>query len=252
MNSVFLDKCGDREMIRAHFRPVNRDKSIIGSCVAIKKVVCRVSVWITMLVAFIVGTAVPSVTNARSLTGTLTNDDDHVQYIFDATSPFVFSAQTWSFGGGVNQAGQAIPAGGFAPVLSLFSDGSNTDLLAVAQAGVTGCGLGRNDPGSGFCWDVALSQSLKPGKYRLVLTQDDNTPLGPLFGDGFLRDGTPDFTGQNIGAPGSKFVLIDGTLRNGNWALDLNVPVPIPPLLGVYLLLFGLGVLAPRFSHRRF
>ena len=41
---------------------------------------------------------------------------------------------------------------------------------------------------------MEFSAVLSPGDNLAVLTQDDNTPFGPFFSDGFQRDGQGDFT----------------------------------------------------------
>lgn len=164
--------------------------------------------------------------------GTFAEDDDHFEVFFAVASAGQVSIQTWSYAGGLTPLGTVVPAGGFAPVLSLF-DPSDA-LLALDTGGTApgGCGPRGIDPVTGFCLDAFLSLMLGPGTYHLVLTQYDNTPFGPTYADGFLHDGEGNFTGPTFtGLPGS---FIDPGLnqRTSAFALSLTVPtdnpVPVP------------------------
>ena len=156
-----------------------------------------------------------------SFTGTFSTDDNLQVTGFVVSSLGLVSIETWSFAGGTNGAGQLIPNGGFAPVLSLFS---STGLLLSSDSEDSpgSCPPRASDPASGFCWDAFLSQSLSPGNYFVVLTEDNNTPNGPLFSDGFSMQGQGNFTGPEFrGQPGS-FILIDGSQRTSAWAFDIS------------------------------
>jgi len=179
--------------------------------------------------------ALLGISHAASLsyTGNFAQDDDLLTLNFDLASPATVTLRTWSFAGGVNGAGQAIPAGGFAPVLSLFDALGTQDLLATDHDGGPGvCRPRAPDPASGFCWDAYLNLSLAAGSYLLALTEDDNTPNGPTFPDGFLRAGQGNFTGDEFGGPpGSSLILADGSQRTSFWAVDLSgVDAPSDPL----------------------
>src|SRR3990167_4915337 len=176
-----------------------------------------------------------------SYTGTFGHDDDVATFQFDLLEPFTVGFQTFSFAGGTNGAGSLIAPGGFAPIVTLF-DGSGLELFAASPMTAS---CGTPDPATGFCWDANFSLFLPAGSYLAILTEDDNSALGPTLADGFLHGGEGDFTGPMfLGAPGS-FVLIDGSQRDGHYALDITLPdtnhTPVPE--PATLLLLGSGLL---------
>ena len=163
-----------------------------------------------------------------STVGTFTHDDDQVFFSISLVAPEIVTMRTWSFAGGTNAMGQVIPAGGFAPVLSLFNASAPQDLIAFDTGGTapSGCVTRNIDPVTGFCLDAFLQESLPAGSYRLYLTEFDNTPNGPTLADGFFEQGNGNFTGGpfflNAGA---------GFQRTGEWAVDVTTPgttVPEP------------------------
>jgi len=208
-----------------------------------------------MRLAFVLAASlVTAASHAASIsyTGNFVQDDDLVTFGFDLASATTVTLRTWSFAGGTDAGGSAIPAGGFAPVLSLFDAGGSQDLLAVDRDGGSGpCGPRAVDPSSGFCWDAYLNLDLAAGSYLLVLTEDDNTPNGPTFADGFFQSGQGNFTAAEFGGPpGAQFILVDGSQRTSSWAVDLigvAIPTPEPPP-ALLLLLCGayIGVIASR------
>lgn len=160
--------------------------------------------------------------------GSFSKDDDRAFIPLRVTSSGMVTVQTWSFAGGVTASGLVVAPGGFAVTLSLFD--SSDSLIGLAQAGIADCGLASVDAATGFCWDVTLSSHLDTGSYNVILTEDDNIPLGDSLSDGFSREGQADFTGQNYLGTSSTFILPGGSQRSSQWALDINGPImsPVP------------------------
>jgi len=162
-----------------------------------------------------------------SYTGLFAHDDQMFSVGFSLTAPTNIVLQTWSFGGGTDAAGHLIPAGGFAPVVSLFDSSGN--LLAFDDGGTApggGCGPRSLDPVTGFCLDAFIHGAYPAGSYTAVLTEWDSTPNGPTLADGFLEQGNGDFTG-------GPFFLNAGSgyQRTGDWELDVpgvDPPTPAP------------------------
>jgi len=61
-----------------------------------------------------------------SYTGTLSSSENDAELTFTLSSPDTVTFQTWGFGGGTNAAGQAIPPGGFDPLIALFTGSGPT------------------------------------------------------------------------------------------------------------------------------
>ena len=196
---------------------------------------------------------------AQSFTGQFHADDDLAIFAVDLPVDGSFTARTWSYSGGVNAAGAAIAADGFAPVLTLFGpDG---------YAFHGNVGSMNTCPGDGHaCWDAQFSAGLLAGHYLLVLSQDDNNadttiPItAQTAAAAFGRTGQPNYTALFLGSAASgseRFVQPDTTLRSGNWALDIDVAgtvrqVPEP---GTWVLWLGglaaLSGLAAGMRHQR-
>lgn len=181
-----------------------------------------------------------------SFTGQFAQDDELFAAFFDLSTGGTVTAQTLSYGGGVNLAGNPVAAGGFVPQLSLFE----TTLGLVANVkGHNGCGspgAGNADPVSGFCWDAGFNLSLPAGHFVLVLSQDGNDP-GLSLADAFSQAGQADYTGQLSGMPpGTMFVdLATYQLRASHWAFDLTLPAGtsvVPEPATAALVLAGLGL----------
>lgn len=190
--------------------------------------------------------------NAASylLSGNFQKDDDRGVSTISVSEAGLIRFQTLSFGGREAPGEADVPGGGFAPTLSVFDD--NQLLIGVAQAGVASCGAGRPDATTGFCWDVSLELELATGNYMVVLTQDDNLPLGSYLSDGFLRDGQTTFTGLSYLGLGQRFILVTGGQRMNAWSLSLEgehlaaVPEPGAMALAFFGAIAAWGILRRR------
>jgi hypothetical protein len=202
-----------------------------------------------------------------SYTGTFVMDDDHATLSFTIDAPSFVTIRTFGYGGGTNVSGAVIDPGGFDPFLSLFDSigGLQASSLLLGQNGNAACGTPGVSPQTplaadgGLCLDSYFSIStLAPNhSYSLVLTQEDNLPFGPTYGDGFVEDGNGNFTAG--GCSGTNFCDQFGNSRNGNWAVDITMapldvtaaaPEPAPfVLLGTGFA--GLLLLRRRRNHQR-
>ena len=189
-----------------------------------------------------------------SLQGSFQDDDELLVIHFKLDQAEQVSASSFSFGGGLNAAGQTIASGGFAPVLTLFLQGFGPLVLARGSSRTCGVGSGNADPTSGFCWDANFSEWLSAGEYDLVLSQDGNEALGQSLAEGYQRTGEHDYTGWDyLGQPNQRFVMVDGTQRTGVWALDITgAPIDLPePGTALLALLGGLGLTAGTRQRQR-
>lgn len=158
------------------------------------------------------------------------SDGDYAQWAavvdsFNVGSTSTMRAITFSYGGGVNAAAQAIAQGGFEPYLSLFD--ASGSFIASTFFGTT-CPTGANtNTLSGQCYDVLLDGGiLSPGAYQIAISAFENLSLAENLGTGTLADG---FTGL-------------GNLQDGedlHYAFDviLNSTTPVPEPRPTYLLL---------------
>ncbi len=164
-----------------------------------------------------------------SLTGSIGTDDQltYIEFVVSSSNVFI---DTLGYGGGTNSAADSIPAGGFAPVLSLFDEtggstfSTNNQLIDTTYPSpVLGC-PGATDPTTGACLDVALSESsLTMGdKYLLILTEYDNSPNNNTLGDGFSEVGNGDFTANDYFCGAAAFCDPTFSARTGDWALDIS------------------------------
>jgi hypothetical protein len=222
----------------------------------------------------------PALADSLSFTGSLAGPTTPFEVSFFLTAPSNVAIQTWSFGGGTNAAGQLISAGGFDPMVSLFSGpkgaasivtlngdpAADADTLSSANSFVANCppagtvtiGTGA---GSDVCGDDFLYiPTLAAGAYTLVLTDANYIPLavnpGPGGGSTLLSDGFTDFTG---GVFQTCNTTLDGTTTcitpTSHFAMDIVAPngklsnTPEPASLA--LLASGLLALAPLYRRRR-
>jgi uncharacterized protein (TIGR03437 family) len=152
-----------------------------------------------------------------SYTGTFAQDDEKREFFFTLSQSGNVLIRTFSYAGGTNAAGTVIPAGGFDPTITLY-DGSGGTIIFNRDGG---CGTVATDPATRSCWDAYVSAALPAGNYRVLLTQSDNLPAGPLLTDSFLFDGQGNFTqAPSGGAPG--FWDYYPSKRTGAFAIDIR------------------------------
>jgi len=171
------------------------------------------------------------------------SQDDNVQlFNFSVSGAAPVTLFTTSYAGGGNADGTTAPPGGFAPILTVY-DGFGS-FIADTQMGNT---VVPPDPVTGQQYDAYLQQSFDPGTYTLALTEFDNTAAGVSLSEGFLRDGTGNFTGPEfLGRPGS-FIDFTGSQRTSAWTVNFQnagaaAPAAVPEAsTGISL---GLGLLA--------
>ncbi len=152
-----------------------------------------------------------------------------VSYSFNVPVASSMTAVTFSYGGGVNGAGVAIPEGGLEPYLSLFDSGGN--FLGSTLFGIT-CPAGANtNTVSGQCYDVELDGgTLSPGTYEIALSAFENMSYAENPGGYLLSDG---FTGLGNLAVGEDLqYAFDVTLTS-------TVPTPEPRSMALVLLAVG-------------
>jgi hypothetical protein len=177
-----------------------RPRSVISKCGMLFSAVCLL-------------TATASGSSFLSYAGTFGTANDVLEESFTLTSADTINIQTWSFGGGTNAAGHLISAGGFDPLVALFSglppsaeiyvDSSanpfvDADNLSNAPyspvgncppAGFVTIGAGT---GASICGDDFMQMvNLAAGVYTLVLTDANNQP-NAIYDNGSLAEGFSD------------------------------------------------------------
>ena len=128
--------------------------------------------------------------SADSLTqsGTFTADNNVVLIPFTASSTQNDTFYTTSYAGGMNADGSTTAAGGFDPVLTLYT-GAGSFLAEGGGASVC-TGVTNADASTGLCNDAFFTDTLDPGSYLLAVTEFPNYALGDLSA-GFFLDTDP-------------------------------------------------------------
>jgi hypothetical protein len=165
--------------------------------------------------------------------GTFTAEDQVAYFHLTVNSATTVTMQSFGYAGGTDNA-TVIPAGGFAPDLSIFALVGADYVLANSDNGGH-CGITGTDPVTGNCDDPYLQAILAPGSYFVALSVWDNSPATGNLADGFKQTGNPGFTCSENGLTGQFCDVTDALLRTrtGNWALDIAgassvVPASVP------------------------
>ena len=177
-----------------------------------------------------------------SYSGMLTSDDQVQLYSYTLSQASTVVFETDSYGGGVSN-GKTVSAGGFVPVLSLFT--LNGVELGSDGGDVTCYGGMNMDGSTHMCNDAYLKETLAAGTYKLAVTEFFNVPVGPNLSDGFLMQGMGNFTGSTCGTTGAFWEtdVAPCVQRNGDFSLNATTtPEPGTIWLGALpLVLFGLA-----------
>jgi hypothetical protein len=209
-------------------------------------------------------------TNAApiSFTGTLATPESVFETAFSVAALSSVEIQTWGFGGGINGSGMAIPAGGFDPLVAVFSGtGAAATILTdafgnpVAGADTLTSFVGNCPPagtvtigtgtGSAVCGDVLLTiGALAAGNYTLVLSDanyvpdavNPGPPASTLLSDGFadLTGGVfqtcnTTSTGTTCITPGNSYA-VDITLQSAGGSPGGGTSTPEPGTFGLLAL----------------
>ncbi|MEZ5566205.1 MAG: DVUA0089 family protein [Gammaproteobacteria bacterium] len=191
-----------------------------------------------------------------SFTGTFSRDDDVQLFTFNTSTESTITLRTWSYAGGINSAGAAIPEGGFDPILTLF-DASGAFIAENDDDSDFGgeCGNVATSVVTGECFDTYFETTVEPGTYTVSIQQYDYFSVGNLS-DGFAnREEYADDNGPILRPTGAFFTSLfgcsngqfcdaDGYNRSNAWAFDiLNVDtaavVPLPA--SIWFLATGLA-----------
>jgi hypothetical protein len=164
-------------------------------------------------------------------TGTFTNQAEVFEATFSLNAASKLTIFTTSYGGGSNLSGPASVAGGFQPMITLFTSAGN---YVTGQQ--TTSPIAQADPASKLALDQYLfDANVGPGSYIAVLTDwlNQQSPNATNLSDGFV----------SLGSGGSTFVDEQFNPRNANYALNLSASplggggsaVPEPATLGLIL-----------------
>lgn len=174
-----------------------------------------------------------------SYQGTLSDPNQVLLFNFTVTAPSTVTLVTYSYAGGTNAAGTAIPQGGFDPILALFDS--------------SGAKINENDDGhssvpadsvTGEHFDTFLQSLLNPGTYTVSVMAFSNFSAGDNLSNGFQG--------------GGSFTDVTGDVRTNAWAFDvLNVAEAVQVVPGVpeastwAMLVIGFGAAGYSLRRRR-
>lgn len=209
------------------------------------------------LALFTICLAAVPVAKAASFTstGSLSADNSVYSHPFDIATSQNLTFYTTSYGGGMNADGTMTSAGGFVPVLTLFSSTGGFINTSGGTGGFPPCSGSTNaDPATGVCEDAYFTQMLDPGSYILDLTEFPNVAVGNLS-DGFLFASNPHITGDICGSDGMflQADLAPCVQRTANFAVNIAPtsasPVPEP---STWVLVLPAAAAIALFGRRQF
>jgi hypothetical protein len=179
--------------------------------------------------------------SSTTFTGALTGDDQVQSFPFLVTQNSQVLISTDSYGGGTMN-GITTPAGGFVPVISLFT--SNGKEIASDGGDETCSGAMKADPSTHVCDDASIATTLAAGSYTIALTEFFNVPVGPNLSNGFLEQGQGNFTAQTCSTKGAFYEtdIAPCVQRTANFALTAAT-VPEPATLFLALPVLALAVM---------
>jgi hypothetical protein len=132
--------------------------------------------------------------------GSFGADDDVHLFHFSVQNTALVTVETTSYA-----------LGGFQTILSLFDADGNFQF--------DHSGYSTADDAF-FIWNAIAGV-----QYNVALTQYDNYAVQPNLSDGFVRQGTGNFTAElpfNNPMPGARFLLPGGEQRTGNWTVQFS------------------------------
>jgi hypothetical protein len=187
-------------------------------------------------------------------TGTFSTPEDTVIINLTLSASGNVTLQTFGFGGGLNGAGNTIPAGGFDPFVGLFEGTGPTalfldgtaDNLSNYPSEPSACppaGLITIGNVAGQCGDVQLDfTGLAAGAYTVLLTDANYVPNAVYETTGYLGDGFSDLTGGSLPFQ-TCYDANDCNTDSANWALDITTAGTVTTPEPASFLLVGLALL---------
>jgi hypothetical protein len=208
-------------------------------------------VTVLMVAPVSASTCTGTLSGAVSCTGALNSPEDVFLYSFGVGAGGAnVTIQTFGFGGGTNAAGQHITAGGFDPLIALFSgastsatllyDGSNPvfsdDNTTQFYPGCPPAGVVTIGSLAGQCGDDILNGiSLGAGMYTLLLADANFVPLAVNPGPAGPYDLTDTSSNAYLSSTGNGAyndlssgvfqtcaTFTDCNTDNGNFAVDID------------------------------
>jgi hypothetical protein len=200
--------------------------------------------YITLTLCFLAAAALGLPAESLSYTGSLSSPEDVFEVPFTLWSTSAVTIQTWAFGGGVNANGQTIEAGGFDPLIALFSGTGSSATLVTDSSGnplVDADNLNNppwafvgNCPSAGLvaigsnndCGDDSMQITLAAGSYTLLLSDANYIPAA-LNDNGSISEG---FTDLTAGVFQTCDPVADACITpNSNYAVDITSPGLVYP-----------------------